>query len=165
MDSAAAIELYNYTFARGRIDRSEVDSLPPVRTIRKARRCANTDELQGMMSLNDFITPMISQNRRFYNRERNFDRTGQRARGHHPPDTLQGIEALLRCPCEQKVLPRTPAVLVYGIMGRDLNRIYRGQHIYGPILCYGWKGNNIQPMSKDVQAEMLDRLKDTEVRV
>ena len=36
------------------------------------------------------------------------------------PDTLQGIEALLRCPCEQKVLPRTPAVLVYGIMGRDL---------------------------------------------
>ena len=51
------------------------------------------------------------------------------------PDTLQGIEALLRCPCEQKVLPRTPAVLVYGIM------------------------------SKDVQAEMLDRLKDTEVRV
>ena len=38
------------------------------------------------------------------------------------PDTLQGIEALLRCPCEQKVLPRTPAVLVYGIMGRDLNR-------------------------------------------
>ena len=44
------------------------------------------------------------------------------------PDTLQGIEALLRCPCEQKVLPRTPAVLVYGIMGRDLNRIYRGQH-------------------------------------
>ena len=53
------------------------------------------------------------------------------------PDTLQGIEALLRCPCEQKVLPRTPAVLVYGIMGRDLNRIYRGQHIYGPILCYG----------------------------
>lgn len=81
------------------------------------------------------------------------------------PDTLQGIEALLRCPCEQKVLPRTPAVLVYGIMGRDLNRIYRGQHIYGPILCYGWKGNNIQHMSKDVQAEMLDRLKDTEVRV
>ena len=110
------------------------------------------------------ITPMISQNRRFYN-ERNFDRTGQRARVTTLPDTLQGIEALLRCPCEQKVLPRTPAVLVYGIMGRDLNRIYRGQHIYGPILCYGWKGNNIQPMSKDVQAEMLDRLKDTEVRV
>ena len=72
------------------------------------------------------------------------------------PDTLQGIEALLRCPCEQKVLPRTPAVLVYGIMGRDLNRIYRGQHIYGPILCYGWKGNNIQPMSKALQTEMTD---------
>ena len=29
------------------------------------------------------------------------------------PDTLQGIEALLRCPCEQKVLPRTPAVLFF----------------------------------------------------
>lgn len=51
------------------------------------------------------------------------------------PDTLQGIEALLRCPCEQKVLPRTPAVLVYGIIGKDL------------------------------QTELLDRLKDTEVRV
>lgn len=81
------------------------------------------------------------------------------------PDTLQGIEARLQCPCEQKVLPRTPAVLVFGVLGKGLNRIYRGQNIYGTILCYGWKGNNIQPMSKDVQTEMLDRLKDTEVRV
>lgn len=81
------------------------------------------------------------------------------------PDTLQGIEALLRCPCEQKVLPRTPAVLVYGILGKGLNRIYRGQPLYGPILCYGWKNNTLQPLSKDLQAEMLDRLKDTEVRV
>lgn len=81
------------------------------------------------------------------------------------PDTLQGIEARLQCPCEQKVLPRTPAVLVYGIMGRDLNRIYRGHNIYGKILCYGWKNNSLVPMSKDLQAEMLDRLKDTEVRV
>lgn len=80
------------------------------------------------------------------------------------PDTLQGIEARLQCPCEQKVLPRTPAVLVYGIMGRDLNRIYRGQHLYGPILCYG-RNNTLQPLSKALQAEMLDRLKDTEVRV
>ena len=81
------------------------------------------------------------------------------------PDTLQGIEALLQCPCEQKVLPRTPAVLVYPIYGRGLNRVYRGQNIYGTILCYGWKNNNFVPMSKDLQAEMLDRLKDTEVRV
>lgn len=81
------------------------------------------------------------------------------------PDSLWAIEKRLGTRSEMIVLPRTPAVLVYGIMGRDLNRIYRGQHIYGPILCYGWKGNNIQPMSKDVQAEMLDRLKDTEVRV
>ena len=81
------------------------------------------------------------------------------------PDTLQGIEALLQCPCEQKVLPRTPAVLVYGIIGRDLNRIYRGQHIYGPILCYCWRGGDIRPLSGALLTEMLDRLKDTEVRV
>ena len=42
------------------------------------------------------------------------------------PDTLQGIEARLQCPCEQKVLPRTPAVLVYGIMGRDLQQVVGG---------------------------------------
>ena len=81
------------------------------------------------------------------------------------PDTLQGIEARLQCPCEQKLLPRTPAVLVYGILGKGLNRIYRGQNIYGTILCYGWKNNGLVPMSKDLQAEMLDRLKETEVRV
>lgn len=81
------------------------------------------------------------------------------------PDTLQGIEARLQCPYEQKVLPRTPAVLVYGIYGRGLNRIYRGQNIYGKILRYGWKNNSLVPMSKDLQAEMLDRLKETEVRV
>ena len=81
------------------------------------------------------------------------------------PDTLQGIEARLQSPCEQKVLPRTPAVLVYGIYGRGLCRTYRGQLIYGPILCYGWKNNTLQPLNKDLQAEMLDRLKATEVRV
>ena len=80
------------------------------------------------------------------------------------PDTLQGIEARLQCPCEQKVLPRTPAVLVYGILGKGLNRIYRGQNIYGTILCYGWKNNSLVPMSRDLQAEMLDRLKETEVK-
>ena len=81
------------------------------------------------------------------------------------PDTLQGIEARLQCPYEQKVLPRTSAVLVYGILGRGLNRVYRGQYLYGPILCYGWRNNTLQPLSKALQAEMLDRLKDTEVRV
>ena len=80
------------------------------------------------------------------------------------PDTLQGIEAMLGCDCTQKVLPRTPAVLVYGILGKGLNRIYRGQNIYGTILCYGWKNNSLVPMSKDLQAEMLDRLKETEVK-
>ena len=77
------------------------------------------------------------------------------------PDTLQGMEALLQCPCEQKVLPRTPAVLVYAIYGRT----YRGQPIYGTILCYGWRNNRFQPLNKDLQAEMLDRLKELEVRV
>ena len=87
------------------------------------------------------------------------------------PDTLQAIEALLRCPCEQKVLPRTPAVLFVGRYDGPiqpaslLNRTYRGRQLYGPILCYGWKSNNIQPLNKALQAEMLDRLKDTEVRV
>lgn len=81
------------------------------------------------------------------------------------PDTLQGIEAMLGCDCTQAVLPRTPAALVYGILGKGLNRIYRGQHIYGPILCYGWRGGDIRPLSGALLTEMLDRLKDTEVRV
>lgn len=81
------------------------------------------------------------------------------------PDSLQGIEARLQCPCEQKVLPRTPTVLVYGIYGKGLNRTYRGQPIYGSIFCYGWKNNRFQTLSKDLQAEMLDRLKALEVRV
>ena len=87
------------------------------------------------------------------------------------PDTLQGIDALLRCPCEQKVLPRTPAVLFVGRYDGPiqpaslLNRTYRGRQLYGPILCYGWKGNSIVPLNKALQAELLDRLKDTEVRV
>ena len=81
------------------------------------------------------------------------------------PDSLWAIENRLGTRSEMIVLPRTPAVLVYGILGKGLNRIYRGQNIYGTILCYGWKNNSFVPMSKDLQAEMLDRLKDTEVRV
>ena len=87
------------------------------------------------------------------------------------PDSLWAIENRLGTRSEMIVLPRTPAVLFVGRYDGPiqpaslLNRTYRGRQLYGPILCYGWKGNNIQPMSKDVQAEMLDRLKDTEVRV
>ena len=81
------------------------------------------------------------------------------------PDTLQGMEALLQCPCAQKVLPRTPAVLVYPIYGRGLNRIYRGQRIYGTILCYGCKNTTLQPLRPALQTEMLDRLKGAEVEV
>lgn len=39
---------YKYTFARERIDRREVDSLPPVRRKRKkACPCTNTDRSKG----------------------------------------------------------------------------------------------------------------------
>lgn len=46
-----------YTIQREYIPRSEVDSLPQRRKYKKqkARRCANTDELQGMMD-----SPIIS---------------------------------------------------------------------------------------------------------
>jgi len=87
------------------------------------------------------------------------------------PDSLWAIENRLGTPCEMIVMPRTPAVLFVGRYEGPiqpaslLNRKYRGRQLYGPILCYGWKGNNIQPMNKDVQTEMLDRLKGTEVRV
>lgn len=87
------------------------------------------------------------------------------------PDTLWAIETRLACPCEMLVLPRTPAVLFYGhhegpIHPASLyNRTCRGKQILGPILCYGWKGNNIQPMSKSLLDEMLDRLSGPEVRI
>lgn len=87
------------------------------------------------------------------------------------PDSLWAIENRLGTRSEMIVLPRTRRCCSWaGTMAPIqpaslLNRTYRGRQLYGPILCYGWKGNNIQPMSKDVQAEMLDRLKDTEVRV
>ena len=37
--------------------------------------------------------------------------------------------------------------------------------IHTEMVCYGWKNNSLVPMGKGLQAEMLDRLKDTEVRV
>ena len=81
------------------------------------------------------------------------------------PDTLQGIEAWLGGHADQKYFSRTPAILMHSAAGWEPNRIWRGEVLCGTLLCYGWKSNNIQPMSKDAQAEMLDRLKDTEVRV
>lgn len=81
------------------------------------------------------------------------------------PDTLQGIDARLQCPCEQKVLPRTPAVLFFRTAGQPVNRVVRGQPLCGTIFCYGWRGGDIKPLSGALLAELLDRLKDTEVRV
>ena len=44
------------------------------------------------------------------------------------PDTLQGIEALLQCPCEQKVLPRTPA----GWIALQVARSWWTDRIFSP---------------------------------
>lgn len=81
------------------------------------------------------------------------------------PDTLSAMEARLGGMVEHYIFPRTPAVLFFRTAGQPVNRVVRGQPLCGPILCYGWKGNNIQPMSKALMAEMLDRLSGTEVRV
>ena len=81
------------------------------------------------------------------------------------PDTLQGIEAILGGPSMQYTFTRVPAMLVFSYTRQEPNRYCVDRMICGPILCYGWKNNNLVPMSKDLQAEMLDRLKDTEVRV
>lgn len=64
------------------------------------------------------------------------------------PDSLWAIENRLGTPCEMIVLPRTPAVLFVGRYDGPiqpaslLNRKYRGRQLYGPILCYGWKGKH-----------------------
>lgn len=81
------------------------------------------------------------------------------------PDTLSAMEARLGGTVETYIFPRTPAVLFYRTAGSPVNRILRGIPLCGPILCYGWRNNTLQPLSKDLQAEMLDRLKETEVRV
>ena len=83
------------------------------------------------------------------------------------PDSLWAIENRLGTLRDDRAAPH-PGGAVRGPVRWShpaLNRKYRGRQLYGPILCYGWKGNNIQPMNKDVQTEMLDRLKGTEVRV
>lgn len=81
------------------------------------------------------------------------------------PDTLSAMEARLGGTVEHYIFPRTPAVLFFRTAGQPVNRVVRGQPLCGTILCYGWKNNSLVPMGKGLQAEMLDRLKDTEVRV
>lgn len=81
------------------------------------------------------------------------------------PENLQGIEAWLGGPSTQKYFSRTPATLLHSAAGREPNRIWRGEVLCGVLLCYGWRGGRLQPLNKALQAELLDRLKDTEVRV
>ena len=63
------------------------------------------------------------------------------------------------------IFPRTPAVLFFRTAGQPVNRVVRGQPLCGTIFCYGWRGGDIKPLSGALLAELLDRLKDTEVRV
>lgn len=87
------------------------------------------------------------------------------------PDTLQGIEAYLQRSCEMRVMPRTPAVLIFGRYTEKIapaslfNRTYRGRNLLGPILIYGWRNNDILPLSKSVQNELLEHITDWEVKV
>ena len=81
------------------------------------------------------------------------------------PDTLQDIEAWLGGHADQKYFSRTPAILMHSAAGREPNRIWRGEVLCGTIFCYGWRGGDIKPLSGALLTEMLDRLKDTEVRV
>ena len=81
------------------------------------------------------------------------------------PDTLSAMEARLGGTVEHYIFPRTPAVLFFRTAGQPVNRVVRGQPLCGTIFCYGWRNNTLQPLSKDLQAEMLERLKETEVRV
>lgn len=87
------------------------------------------------------------------------------------PDTLQGIESFLQRPCEMRVMPRTPAVLIFGKYDSTqqdaslFNRTYRGKQLLGPILIYGWKNNDIQPIGKKLQTELLERISEWEVKV
>lgn len=120
----------------------------------------------------DPITPMISQNRRYLQVMKGILLNP----GKDPvlaslPDTLQGIEAYLQRPCEMRVMPRTPVVLVFGKYEEHIapaslfNRTYRGKQLLGPILCYGWKNNDIQPLGKAAQTEFLSHVTEYEVRV
>lgn len=78
-----------------------------------------------------------------------------------------GIEggAQLGGTVEHYIFPRTPAVLFFRTAGQPVNRVVRGQPLCGTIFCYGWRGGDIKPLSGALLAELLDCLKDTEVRV
>ena len=81
------------------------------------------------------------------------------------PDTLSAMEARLGGTVEHYIFPRTPAVLFFRNAGQPVNRVVRGLPLCGTIFCYGWRGNDIKPLTGAMLTEMLDRLKDTEVRV
>ena len=82
------------------------------------------------------------------------------------PDTLQGIEARIGGHSETRVFPRAPAVIFFRAGHEQaLNRQYRGQWIYGPILCYGWANNDIRPLSGKIMQDMMERFRKAEVNV
>ena len=92
-------------------------------------------------------------------------RTSPKGDGIHKPHPFDDITSERILQMKGILAEPGKAPVIASLPDSLLNRKYRGRQLYGPILCYGWKGNNIQPMNKDVQTEMLDRLKGTEVRV
>ena len=81
------------------------------------------------------------------------------------PDTLSAMESRLGGTVDNYIFSRTPAVLFFRNAGQSVNRVVRGAPLCGTIFCYGWRGGDIKPLSGAMLTEMLDRLKDTEVRV
>lgn len=81
------------------------------------------------------------------------------------PDNLSTMEKRLGGAVETYIFPRTPAVLFYRTAGQPVNRVVRGLPLCGTIFCYGWRNGDIKPLSGALLNELLDRLKDTEVKV
>lgn len=82
------------------------------------------------------------------------------------PESLQGIEARLGGHSEMRVFPRVSAAIFFrSDHDLALNRQFQGRWIYGPILCYGWIGNDIRPLSGKLQQTMIAKFKRAEVDV
>lgn len=75
------------------------------------------------------------------------------------------MEARLGGTVEHYIFPRTPAVLFFRTAASRSTVWCAAQPLCGTIFCYGWRGGDIKPLSGALLAELLDRLKETEVRV